>query len=176
MRALPARRIASSALCATLLLGIAAPAAIAADSDSARGRSAAAAPVPGADALLAQVQSLADIGTVLTPVTDLLNAALKADDGQLSADQAATLGQAVKDAIAKLTAVAPVTPPVSVPEVPASCPRRRRCRLFPRSRPFLRCRPFLRFRPFPRCPRATRPPRTTRLPLRAVRVPRLRRI
>ncbi|MFE9765462.1 hypothetical protein ACFYPC_13175 [Streptomyces sp. NPDC005808] len=121
MRALPARRIASSALCATLLLGIAAPAAVAADSDSARGRtSAVAAPVPGADALLAQVQSLADIGGVLTPVTDLLNAVLKADNGQLSADQAATLGQAVKDAIAKLTAAAPVAPPAAVPAVPAA--------------------------------------------------------
>ncbi|MFJ2826931.1 hypothetical protein ACIPC1_04885 [Streptomyces sp. NPDC087263] len=120
MRALPARRIASSALCATLLLGIAAPAAVAADSDSARGRtSAAAAPVPGADALLAQVQSLADIGGVLKPVTDLLDAVLKADNGQLSADQAATLGQAVKDAIAKLTAAVPVTPPVAVPDAPA---------------------------------------------------------
>ncbi|MFD4522444.1 hypothetical protein ACFWP7_00600 [Streptomyces sp. NPDC058470] len=120
MRALPARRIASSALCATLLLGIAAPVAVAADSDSARGRtSAAAAPVPGADALLAQVQSLADIGGVLKPVTDLLDAVLKADNGQLSADQAATLGQAVKDAIAKLTAAVPVTPPVAVPDAPA---------------------------------------------------------
>lgn len=121
MRALPARRIASSVLCATLLLGIAAPVAIAADGDSARGRTHAAAPVPGADALLAQVQALGDIGGVLAPVTDLLNAVLKADDGQLSADQAATLGQAVKDAIAKVTAVAPVTPPVTLP-VPTTDP------------------------------------------------------
>ncbi|WP_306453553.1 hypothetical protein [Streptomyces sp. Tue6028] len=85
MRALPARRIASTALSATLLLGIAAPAAIAADGDSSRGNShAAAAPAPGADALLAQVQSLADIGGVPGPVTDLLNAVLKADNGRLT--------------------------------------------------------------------------------------------
>ncbi|MFE6483439.1 hypothetical protein ACFVGN_10965 [Streptomyces sp. NPDC057757] len=121
MRVLPARRIACSALCATLLLGIAAPAAMAADGDRARGHSSAvAAPVPGADALLAQVQSLADIGTVLTPVTDLLNAALKADNGQLSADEAAKHGQAVKEAIAKLAAAAPVAPPAAVPAVPAA--------------------------------------------------------
>ncbi|GGN54615.1 hypothetical protein GCM10011579_013890 [Streptomyces albiflavescens] len=118
MRALPARRIATSALCATLLIGIATPAALAADSDSTRGRSHAAAPVPGADALLAQVQSLADIGGVLTPVTELVAAALKADNGQLSADDAAKLGQAVKDAIAKVTAAAPVTPPVALPTTP----------------------------------------------------------
>ncbi|MHB9851280.1 hypothetical protein ACSYGO_18785 [Streptomyces krungchingensis] len=117
MRALPARRIASTALSATLLLGIAAPAAIAADGDSSRGTShTAAAPVPGADALLAQVQSLADIGGVLSPVTDLLNTVLKADNGQLTPDQATKLGQAVKDAIAKVAAAAPATPPVALPD------------------------------------------------------------
>jgi hypothetical protein len=120
MRALPARRLASSVLCASLLLGISGPVALAADSDSARGHTHAAAPVPGADALLAQVKSLADIAGVLAPVTDLLNAALKADNGQLSADQAAKLAQAVKDAIAKATAAVPVTPPATtVPTLPA---------------------------------------------------------
>ncbi|MCM1975904.1 MULTISPECIES: hypothetical protein [unclassified Streptomyces] len=121
MRALPARRIAVSALSATLLLGIAGPAASAVD-DSARERTHAvsAAPVPGADALLAQTKSLGDLGGVLTPVTDLLNAVLKADNGQLSAAEAEKLGQAVKDAIAKATAAAPVTPPVSTPELPTT--------------------------------------------------------
>jgi hypothetical protein len=118
MRALPARRIAAPALCATLLLGIAGPAAVAADHDSTRdARSIAAeAPVPGADALLAQVKSLGDVGGVLTPVTDLLNAVLKADNGQLPAADAAKLADAVKAAIAKASAAAPaagaVTPPV----------------------------------------------------------------
>ncbi|CCK29969.1 putative secreted protein [Streptomyces davaonensis JCM 4913] len=117
MRALPARRIAVSALSATLLLGIAGPAAVAAD-DSARERTHAAshAPVPGADALLAQVKSLGDVGGVLSPVAELLNAVLKADNGQLPAADAQKLGQAVKDAIAKATAAAPVAPPaVAVP-------------------------------------------------------------
>ncbi|MFI1482905.1 hypothetical protein [Streptomyces sp. NPDC020747] len=118
MRALPARRIAAPALCATLLLGIAGPAAVAADHDSTRdARSIAAqAPVPGADALLAQVKSLGDVGGVLTPVTDLLNAVLKADNGQLPAADAAKLADAVKAAIAKASAAAPaagaLTPPV----------------------------------------------------------------
>ncbi|MFF0185878.1 hypothetical protein [Streptomyces sp. NPDC005244] len=117
MRALPARRFATSALCATLLIGIAAPASMAADSDLPRGHSHAAAPVPGADALLAQTKTLADIGGVLAPVTALVDAALKADNGQLPADQATTLGQAAKDAIAKVAAAAPVAPPAAVPPV-----------------------------------------------------------
>ncbi|MFE9985545.1 hypothetical protein ACFYRK_01625 [Streptomyces sp. NPDC005381] len=117
MRALPVRRIATSALCATLLIGIAAPASMAADSDL-RGHSHAAAPVPGADALLAQTKTLGDISGVLAPVTALVDAALKADDGQIPADQATKLGQAAKDAIAKVTAAAPVAPPAAVPAVP----------------------------------------------------------
>ncbi|MFD3376061.1 MULTISPECIES: hypothetical protein [unclassified Streptomyces] len=118
MPALPARRIAAPALCATLLLGIAGPAAVAADHDSTRdARSIAAqAPVPGADALLAQVKSLGDVGGVLKPVTDLLDAVLKADNGQLPAADAAKLADAVKAAIAKASAAAPaagaLTPPV----------------------------------------------------------------
>ncbi|MFG2434350.1 hypothetical protein [Streptomyces sp. NPDC048508] len=118
MRALPARRIATSALCATLLIGIAAPASMAADSDLPRGHSHAAAPVPGADALLAQTKTLGDISGVLAPVTALVDAALKADNGQLPADQATKLGQTAKDAIAKVAAAAPVAPPAAVPAVP----------------------------------------------------------
>jgi hypothetical protein len=120
MRGLPARRVASSVLCATVLIGIAGPAAVAADNDSARKHvhAASSAPVPGADALLAQVKGLGDVGGVLTPVTDLLTQVLKADNGQLSADQAKTLGDAVTAAIAKVTAAAPAAP--AVPAVPAA--------------------------------------------------------
>ncbi|WP_327695026.1 hypothetical protein [Streptomyces sp. NBC_00459] len=125
MRALPARRIASTALCATLLLGIGAPAALAADGDAARerGHAASRAPVPNADALLAQVKSLGDLGGVLKPVTDLLAAVQKADNGQLPLDEATKLVDAVKAAIAAATAAAPATPPVALPvtpEVPAT--------------------------------------------------------
>ncbi|MEV5378299.1 hypothetical protein [Streptomyces nondiastaticus] len=42
---------------------------------------AAAVPVPGADELLGQVTALGDIGGLLTPVTDLLEAALQANNG-----------------------------------------------------------------------------------------------
>ncbi|MEV0244024.1 hypothetical protein AB0I06_29500 [Streptomyces sp. NPDC050674] len=106
---LPARRIATSALCATLLLGVTGPAAVAADSASAQEhtRAASRAPVPDADELLGQVESLGGLGGVLVPVADLLTAVLKADDGQLPHSQAAELSTSVQDAIDHATAAAP---------------------------------------------------------------------
>ncbi|MFE7762287.1 hypothetical protein [Streptomyces sp. NPDC057438] len=118
MRVLPVRRLAVSALCATLLLGVSAPAALAADVGSAPERARSAAPVPGADALQAQLKGLGDLGGVLKPVTDLLDAVLKADDGRLSADRAAELGKAARDAIDKARASAPATQPVVPPALP----------------------------------------------------------
>ncbi|MEU2619703.1 hypothetical protein ABZ642_16495 [Streptomyces sp. NPDC007157] len=118
MRALPARRLASTALCALLLAGITGPAAVAADSAHERTHAMSQAPVPGADALLAQVKSLGNLGAVLKPVTDLLNTVLAADNGQLTPDQATQLGDAVKAAIAQVTAAAPAPAP-TVPTTPA---------------------------------------------------------
>ncbi|NGO11678.1 hypothetical protein G5C60_29805 [Streptomyces sp. HC44] len=120
MRALPARRIASSAFCVTLLLGIAGPAAVAADHDSARDAraSAAQAPVPGADTLAPPVGALGLLGGVLKPVTDLLDSVLKADKGRLPADDATKLADAVKKAIAKASATNPTTLPAAVPATP----------------------------------------------------------
>ncbi|MFJ4719097.1 hypothetical protein [Streptomyces luteogriseus] len=120
---LPARRIATSALCATLLLGVTGPAAVAADSASAPAHTQAAsrAPVPDADALLGQVQSLGDLGGVLVPVADLLTAVLKADGGQLPHSQAAELSTSVQDAIDHATANAPApaaTPGTTAPGSP----------------------------------------------------------
>ncbi|MER5574479.1 hypothetical protein [Streptomyces massasporeus] len=112
---LPARRIATSALCATLLLGVTGPAAVAADSASAPEHTHAVsrAPVPDADALLGQVESLGDLGGVIVPVTDLLTAVLKADGGQLPHSQAAKLSTSVQDAIDHATANA--ASPATVP-------------------------------------------------------------
>ncbi|MFF2849630.1 hypothetical protein ACFVT5_25325 [Streptomyces sp. NPDC058001] len=112
MRALPARRLATTAVCAALLIGTAAP-VFAADGASAPGAHAAqGAPVPGVDALLAQSRTLNNAGGVLTPVTDLLTAVLKADNGQLPAADAAKLAASAKAAIdaAKATAPAPGSP------------------------------------------------------------------
>jgi hypothetical protein len=117
MRGLPARRVASTALCAVLLVGMG-PAAVAADPPRERAHPASAAsraPLPDADALLAQVKGLGDLGGVLTPVTGLLNSVLKADNGQLPAAEATKLHTAVRDAIAKATTPVPALPATPVP-------------------------------------------------------------
>ncbi|MDT0469020.1 hypothetical protein [Streptomyces gibsoniae] len=96
MRVLPARRFASSALCAMLLIGITGPTALAADHASARGRvPAETAPLPPS----------ADV--LVRPVADLLNAVLTANHGRIPADQAVRLGKAVDDAIAKVSMASP---------------------------------------------------------------------
>ncbi|MEU6495882.1 hypothetical protein AB0D09_29330 [Streptomyces sp. NPDC049097] len=108
MRDLPARRLATTSLCATLVLGMAGPTAVASDHGSSRDviqvteSHPPTSPVPGADAFLTQVQRVAGADGTVAPVTDLLNAVLAADNGRLSADKAAGLGKAVKDAIAKM--------------------------------------------------------------------------
>jgi hypothetical protein len=114
MRGLPARCIASCALSAALLVAVAGPSAAA---------SHGPVPVPHADALRPQVQALAELGGVLTPVTDLLNTVLKADNGQISVEQAAKLGDAVKDATAKITeatSAAAVTLPATGTTTPST--------------------------------------------------------
>ncbi|MFF4470948.1 hypothetical protein ACFYZ3_15440 [Streptomyces sp. NPDC001599] len=123
---LPARRIATSALCAGLLIGISGPAVMAADGDSVRERTHAAsrAPLPDAEELQSQVGSLADLGDVLRPVTDMLTAILKADNGQLSATDADKLSTAVEEALAKADAAdtdaddAATTPGTTTPAQP----------------------------------------------------------
>ncbi|MCM1941623.1 hypothetical protein NC239_25815 [Streptomyces sp. G3] len=127
---LPARRIATSALCAGLLIGLSGPAVMAADGDSVRERTHAASrtPLPDADELQSQVGSLAGLGGVLTPVTDMLTAVLKADNGQLSAADAEKLSAAVEDALAKVEAAdtdaddAAVTAPEAGTDTPVTLP------------------------------------------------------
>ncbi|MGX1562900.1 hypothetical protein [Streptomyces sp. NPDC055506] len=137
MRALPARRIASSALCAALLVGITGPVAMAADSARGHGHVASDARLPGADVRLVQIQRI-NWGT-LTPVADLLNAVLRDNNGRLTAAEAIRLGDAAKAALAEAAAedahtpapVAPLTPaPVilpapALPALPAMVPERR---------------------------------------------------
>ncbi|MFG2649046.1 hypothetical protein [Streptomyces sp. NPDC048436] len=125
MRALPVRRIAATALCTTLLLGAAGP-VVAAENDTPGGsaQEAVRAPVPKATELLAQAKTLGDIGGVLTPVTELLTAALKADGGKLPAADATKLADAARKAIAGAGAAkAPAAPAVpegqAVPEAQA---------------------------------------------------------
>ncbi|GHC75907.1 hypothetical protein [Streptomyces flavofungini] len=118
MRALPVRRIATSFLCTALLLGTAGPVYAATHDDTAReaARTAPQVPVPGADALLGQVKSLGDIGGVIKPVTDLLQAVLKADNGAVPAADLATLTSAVTTALDAAKAAAPKG--AALPETP----------------------------------------------------------
>ncbi|WP_073948626.1 hypothetical protein [Streptomyces kebangsaanensis] len=132
MRVPPARRLASGALCAALLVGVTGPAAMAAAPARERGHAASPdAPLPSADALRAQVGKLDAAGGGLTPVTDLLNAALEADGGRLPAAEARKLGDAAERALADsakkakkaLTAKAPAAP--AAPKAPRTVSERR---------------------------------------------------
>ncbi|WP_432156637.1 MULTISPECIES: hypothetical protein [unclassified Streptomyces] len=88
-----------------------------------RARAASRAPVPGADALSSRSRTLGDLGSVLTPVTELLDTVLKADNGQLTPEQATRLGDAVKTAVAGMAAAPAVTLPQTrtpaLPQTPA---------------------------------------------------------
>ncbi|MET8687276.1 hypothetical protein ABZV77_23975 [Streptomyces sp. NPDC004732] len=119
MRALPVRRLATTTLCATLLLGTAGP-ALASDGDASREatRTAPRAPAPDASALLGQAQQLGGLGGVLTPVTDLLTAVLKAPDSKLSPEDAKKHVDAVKAAIDAAAKAAPAAPGTGLPSVP----------------------------------------------------------
>ncbi|MFF5039098.1 hypothetical protein [Streptomyces nigra] len=92
------RRIATSALCAALLLGAVAP-ALAAGPDDTRPASRTAADRRAA--LRDQTDALAGLGTVLTPVTRLLDSALAADDDPLTAAEAKKLAAAAREAVAQ---------------------------------------------------------------------------
>ncbi|MGW1538934.1 hypothetical protein ACWCPM_01330 [Streptomyces sp. NPDC002309] len=121
MRGLPARRIASSALSAALVLGIAAPVALAADHDSARSRTST--PVPGAEELLPEIEYLAGLDTAFTPVADLLDSVLTAEGGQLTDAQATALDDSVQEAIEEIMAEMPVmTPSAATPAPSAALP------------------------------------------------------
>ncbi|HEY9367005.1 MAG TPA: hypothetical protein VIU94_00920, partial [Streptomyces sp.] len=114
MRPQVSSRAVAMAICAALTLGTAGP-AFADSSPASRAEAttesaestAARDPLPNAAALLAQVEALADLGGVLTPVTDLLDAVLNADDGQLPAADAKALADKIKAAIAAAKPAAP---------------------------------------------------------------------
>ncbi|MET8807390.1 hypothetical protein [Streptomyces sp. NPDC004546] len=117
MRGLPARRIASTTLCAAVLVGITGPAAVAVDSAHERAHAPSRAPVPGVEKLLAQVKALRSTGSVLNPALDLLEQSLT--KGKLPPDQAKRLGDAAKKAVAK-AASDPTSPVPTAPTAPAT--------------------------------------------------------
>ncbi|MGV9939489.1 hypothetical protein [Streptomyces sp. NPDC003401] len=104
MRGLPVRPTAFSALCATLVLGFAAPSALAADGVATRERAHAvpSASLPGAEALLARARSLDHIEPALAPVTDLLATSLRTGGHRADADRAKRLRAAAEDALTRV--------------------------------------------------------------------------
>ncbi|MER7487755.1 hypothetical protein ABTY20_17975 [Streptomyces sp. NPDC126497] len=102
MRALPVRRLAPGALCAALLAGITAPAAVAADTAPEHHRASSSA------ALLERVGAVAGDERALAPVVALVRAALDADGGRLPAAEAGKLGEAAKAALAEAADEDPV--------------------------------------------------------------------
>ncbi|MDO0927649.1 hypothetical protein QQY24_20375 [Streptomyces sp. TG1A-8] len=118
MRGQPVRRLASTTLCAAVLVGTTGPAAVAAHSDRERGRTASAASAPGTDALRDRAGALCDPGTGLAPVAGLLDRALA--DGRPPADGARALADAggaatAGAATAGVTAARPAAAPTAAP-------------------------------------------------------------
>ncbi|MFI9428111.1 hypothetical protein ACIG54_31675 [Streptomyces achromogenes] len=113
MRHLPARRLASTVLCASVLAGITGPVALAADAAGEHGRTASRASVPATEKerLLAQARALGRTHPELSPVTDLLSRSLEA--GRLPADEARRLGEAAKEAVTRAAEARPAQPPTA---------------------------------------------------------------
>ncbi|MET7755968.1 hypothetical protein ABZT27_14825 [Streptomyces sp. NPDC005389] len=128
MRPLATRRITALAISAAITLGTAGPAIADEHHPSTAAERAARAPLPDAAALLAQAEALGELGSVTTPVTELVTAALKADSGQLPATDADTLKAKIAAAVDEAKAAAPaplpdapVTPPsTDLPVTPPS--------------------------------------------------------
>ncbi|MFH9952980.1 hypothetical protein ACH4OX_02035 [Streptomyces roseolus] len=123
MRPLATRRLTALAISAVLTLGTAGP-AFADDHRPSRTAAdrAARAPLPDATALLAQTEALADVGGVTTPVTELVAAVLKADEGRIPAADADALKAKIRAAVdrAREAAPAPLPETPAAPEAPAA--------------------------------------------------------
>ncbi|MFE5792852.1 hypothetical protein ACFQ8C_09765 [Streptomyces sp. NPDC056503] len=124
MRPLASRRLTALAISAALTLGTAGPAFADEHHPSRAADPAAHAPLPDAAALLTQTKALADVGGVTTPVTALVAAALKADDGQIPAADAEALKGKIQAAVdqAKETVPAPLPETPATPELPVTPP------------------------------------------------------
>ncbi|GGR28051.1 hypothetical protein [Streptomyces roseolus] len=119
MRPLAARRLAALAIPAVLALGTAGP-ALADEHRPSRAAAdrAARAPLPDVAALPARTRALADVGGVTVPVTELVAAALKADDGRIPAADADALKAKIQAAVDRAGEAAPAP----LPETPAAPP------------------------------------------------------
>lgn len=116
MRPLALSRITALAISAVITLGTAGPALADEHHPSRISAPTALAPLPDAAALLKQADALGNMSSVTTPVTDLLEAVLKADGGQIPAADATAL----KDKITAAVEAAKGTAPAPLPETPAA--------------------------------------------------------
>ncbi|MEU3410478.1 hypothetical protein ABZ760_04265 [Streptomyces sp. NPDC006658] len=128
MRDLPVRRLASTVLCASVLVGITGPVALAADTAGEHGRTASRVSVPAAekDRLLTRARALGRTHPELGPVVELLSRSL--EEGRLPAGEAGRLGEAAKEAIVRAAGTAGAqspAAPVTVRHASAGAPMAR---------------------------------------------------
>ncbi|MFE0645475.1 hypothetical protein ACFW2Y_28285, partial [Streptomyces sp. NPDC058877] len=123
MRPLAMRHLTALAISAAITLGTAGPAIAGEHHPSPAVDRAAHAPLPDAAALLSQAEALGGLGSVTTPVAELVTAALKADSGQLPAADVEALKGKIAAAVdqAKATAPDPIAD-APAPEVPVTPP------------------------------------------------------
>ncbi|MFC8827753.1 hypothetical protein ACFT9I_20710 [Streptomyces sp. NPDC057137] len=112
MRSLVSSRAAAAAVCAALVLGTAgtAVATTAHETPAGVGADVARAPIADAEAIKQQTQTLASLSNAITPVTDLLTAVLKADNGQIAAADVQKHQAAIKKALDAVKNAAPANP------------------------------------------------------------------
>ncbi|MFJ3229638.1 hypothetical protein [Streptomyces sp. NPDC086787] len=130
MRGLTARRVASSALCASLLVGVVGAAAVAADSAGDRKHEASRLSAAEVDAVLGRTKELRELGApgpALEQLAELIEQSL--EDGVLTPEEAQQITDAVKAVIAEITSTIPGLPtptalptPTSLPTLPTSLP------------------------------------------------------
>ncbi|MEU5218810.1 hypothetical protein AB0G79_21795 [Streptomyces sp. NPDC020807] len=120
MRPLATRRLTALAISAAITLGAAGPAIAGEHHPSSAADRAAHAPLPEAATLLPQAEALGDLGSVTSPVVELVTTALKADAGQVPAADADALKAKIAAAVEKAKETAPVpVPDTPAPDVPA---------------------------------------------------------
>lgn len=112
MRSLVSSRAAAAAVCAALVLGTAgtAVATTVHESPARAGAEVAVAPVADVEALQQQTQTLRSLSGAITPVTDLLDAVLKAENGRLPAADVQKHQAAIKKALEDVRKVAQANP------------------------------------------------------------------
>lgn len=110
MRSLVSSRAAAAAVCAALVIGTAGTAVATTVNEAPASVGAEVAPAADVETLNQQTQALRSLSGAIMPVTDLLTAALKADNGQLSAADVQKHQSAIKKALDAVRQAAQANP------------------------------------------------------------------